>query len=356
MNWRILRIALLIGTILLLYASATRQWPAKPVSDLAEKIGAVHFFRSYDQVAFNPKSLLENHIDEVVLVPYAYQEGHLNAQLRIDGRRRRARRDSLFLLRAQDIQSHGLSVTFKPHIWMRTTDGKWRSDIDFTSDSIGQAWGEAYRTFILRYAKISEEIGAPLFCIGTELTLLSQQHPSYWRSLIADVRSVYSGKLFYAANWYEELEAISFWDDLDLIGVQAYYPLTDKEEPAIDDLLRAWAPIKQKLRRMSKKWQRPILFSELGYRSTACAAIHPWEWVDHQQEGTFSLSLQTQATCYEAAFQAFWHEPWFAGVMAWQWRENHAAAGGLTNLDFTPQNKPAQQVLAKYFNTESKGK
>ncbi|MBX2815044.1 MAG: hypothetical protein KTR24_03570 [Saprospiraceae bacterium] len=319
----------------------------------ADKLAGTHYFgRTRDSAVLIFDPLIETNVNHLVLVPYAYQEKHLNAELQV-GRRRRHRVDSVYMQIGEEIAKAGLQVSIKPHIWMRTGLGKWRSDITFTSDSLATNWGEEYRSFILDYARISEELKAPMFCIGTELTTLTVGYPMYWKELIADIRKVYSGKLYYAANWYEELESITFWDDLDMIGVQAYFPLTKLHHPSVEELKKGWKPIKAKLRKLSKKYGKPILFSELGYRSTSCAAIEPWEWVPHDEDGRnkFKLSLDTQANCYEAAFSSFWKESWFAGILIWQWRGNHKNTGGATNLDFTPQNKPAQKTIQTWFGS-----
>ena len=353
---KILWIAGILGTLAI---AATLAWhpsageTEKVTVDANDKIRSTHYFgrgRNGNHTNFSP--LTETNMNNVVIVPYAYQESHQDSELQVGERNRRgSRRDSMFRQMAFAARDAGLTVTFKPHIWMNTDSDKWRSDILFTSDSLEQLWGNRYRELILHYAEVSEEVGAPYYCIGAELTSLTFKYPGYWRELINDVRSVYSGKLFYAANWYLEFEQVEFWDALDFIGVQAYFPLTDHENPDKKTLLKGWKKYKEKLRTISFKYQKPILFSEIGYRSTACAAIHPWEWVDTYTDDAkqFTLSLECQATCYEAFFETFWEEDWFAGAMIWQWRGNHAEAGGLTNLDFTPQNKPAQKVISEWF-------
>lgn len=323
--------------------------------DMLDKMGAkikgVHYFgRSRDgEVDFSP--LRKNHIQEVVLVPYGYQDTYDNPELRFGGRRRNSSisRDSIYKLITDRANSNGMQVIVKPHIWMRTDQGKWRSDIAFESEEDWQLWASNYSKFILHYAELSERIGAPYFCVGTELSSVTKAKPAYWKSLISEVRKIYHGKLFYAANWYEEYEDITFWDHLDYVGVQAYFPISKEHDPTVKDLCKSWERHRVKLKKLSQKVGKPILFSELGYKSTSDAAIEPWEWVDGEAGQRKKLSTETQANCYEAFFQTFWDEPWFAGVLFWQWRGNHTQAGGDKNIDFTPQNKPAQNIIAKWF-------
>ena len=47
-----------------------------------------------------------------------------------------------------------------------------------------------------------------------------------WRLIIATVRRYFEGTLTYAANW-TDYEKVPFWDALDVIGIQAYFPLLE---------------------------------------------------------------------------------------------------------------------------------
>jgi hypothetical protein len=59
--------------------------------------------------------------------------------------------------------------------------------------------------------------------------------------------------------------------------------------------------------------------------------------------------LQAQVNAYQAFFEVFWEQDWFAGVFFWQWYLHHEQAGGLKNSDFTPQNKPASDLMKFWF-------
>ena len=114
-----------------------------------------------------------------------------------------------------------------------------------------------------------------MYCVGMELTRLSIEKPEYWRSLIADVRKVYSGKLTYAANWYKEYDRVEFWDDLDYIGVQAYFPLTKKDAPSVDDVSKGWKKYIPDMESIALQYKKPLLFTEIGYKSMLGTAEKP---------------------------------------------------------------------------------
>ena len=315
------------------------------------KIRGVHFFARAREGIVDLDPLVINNVDHIVLVPYAYQSTFDDPDLRFDGRRRNARmrRDSLYQVLNRQANERGMYTIVKPHIWMQTNQKEWRSDISFESDDDWQIWSTNYRKFIMHYAALSEKMQSPYFCIGTELTAMTKTRPAFWKELIAEVRTIYHGKIFYAANWYQEYEHISFWSDLDVIGIQSYFPVSKRHAPTVEELCKTWEPLRKKLRKISSRYQRPLIFSEMGYKSTSDAAIAPWEWVDGSAGQSKELSTQTQANCYEAFFRTFWDQPWFAGTLVWQWRGNHARAGGPSDINFTPQNKPAQDIMAKWF-------
>ena len=88
------------------------------------------------------------------------------------------------------------------------------------------------------YAEYAESHQIPILCIGTELELTSGREKE-WRTLIDEIRVVFSGELTYAAN-FTEYEKIRFWDALDYIGIQAYFPLTDRVNPGLESLKKGW--------------------------------------------------------------------------------------------------------------------
>ena len=145
------------------------------------------------------------------------------------------------------------------------------------------------------------------------------------------------------------MDEIPFWGDLDYIGVQAYFPLTTHHHPTIEELARSWADHVQALETLARQHAKPVLFTELGYKSVPDAAIEPWQWMRWPKSLFCKVSTETQYNCYEAFFRSLWEKDWFAGVYVWQWALRHEDAGGPANPFFTPQNKPAQNCIATWF-------
>lgn len=309
-----------------------------------------HVFGYIDSL--NIQSLKQNNFDWITIVPFASQDDYDTPTVNYSRRGRRAlvRRDSMWKSKISIAHQFGFKVFLKPHIWLDDPrNNKWRSDIFPKDDNDWKIWQDSYREFILHYAEIAQINNVELFCIGTELTRLTIEKSEYWINLIQEVRSIYSGQITYAANWYEEYEKIKFWDQLDYIGIQAYFPLNKNKLPKVKQISDGWKKYLPQIASISKKFDKKILFTELGYKSTSDSAAKPWEWVELPNEQTKSVSNETQANCYQAFFDTVWEKEWMGGIHIWQWRSDFNKERWSYSLDFTPQGKPAVDVISKGF-------
>ncbi|VAW09802.1 FIG01019911: hypothetical protein [hydrothermal vent metagenome] len=240
------------------------------------------------------------------------------------------------------LHKNGVQVMVKPQIWI--WKGEFTGTLLMNSEEHWKALEASYDDFILTYAKLAEETQVALFCIGTELERFVEHRPEYWKRLILKIRKVYKGKLTYAANWNEYTKT-SFWEDLDYIGIDAYFPLSEEKNPTVGQLKEAWQPWKDNIFKLSTTVKRPVLFTEFGYRSIDYTARKPWLADCHEQK----VNLGAQVNAKKAIFSEFWTEDWFAGGYVWKWFVDHAKSGGNANNQFTPQNKPAQQVITDFY-------
>ncbi len=240
----------------------------------------------------------------------------------------------------------GLRLILKPHIWIGAHDPEqWSANVGFEAEADWAQWEAAYRAFALHYARLSTEIDAPLFVIGAELGRAVREREAFWRRLIAEVRTVYDGELTYAANWYDDFEQVPFWDALDVVAVQAYFPLTETPSPTLDELRAGWGAHKQAVEAVHARTGKPVVFTEIGYRDVPHAAARPWEWPS-RHEAPAKVDEELQARLYTAFFEEVWPEPWLAGAILWKWYP----AGDRSHAgDFTPQGKPAEAVIRQAF-------
>lgn len=121
----------------------------------------------------------------------------------------------------------------------------------------------------------------------TALTTLNGRRrrlADHWLRVIEEARASYSGRLTYAAN-FDQYEDVGFWPQLDLIGINAYFPLRDRWQPEIDRreleaaLEAGWRSVLgaiDDLRRRAGVPEHQVLFTELGYVSRRNNTIQPW--------------------------------------------------------------------------------
>ncbi len=255
-------------------------------------------------------------------------------------------------------RSRGIRTLLRPHLWVAGPQGHggWSGDIAMRSEDDWSRWFQSYRSFILHYAALAEREGIEVLCVGAELKRATRGREADWRRLIAGVREAYHGQLTYAANWDGEYEQIGFWDALDFVGVQAYFPLAEGERPTLDQLKAGWAPHLRSLERLSRSTGKRVLFTEIGYRSAPGAASRPWEWGSREGGAATRQGLALQADAYEAFFQAAWRADWLAGAYFWKWYPGLERRGAPPGEEFSPQNKPAERILAKWYGGTGQGR
>jgi hypothetical protein len=217
-------------------------------------------------------------------------------------------------------------------------------------------WWDDYTRFILHYASVAEEKKVPALCIGCEMGS-TEEFEDQWRSLITEVRKVYHGQVTYDLNHGRE-ENIPWLDALDFISISAYHPIpvTDgrpldeavKETTSLEEIKAGMEPIRERMRAVSAKFGKPILFIETGCTSVRGCAHTPWEHINATQDRP--VDQQEQANYYQAQLETYWDEPWFMGWCWWDWParlydKSHAA----TNRDFCPYGKQAEGVLREWY-------
>jgi len=219
--------------------------------------------------------------------------------------------------RARDV-----GILVKPHLAYWGSPFAWRGAIDFADEGERARFFDEYHAWIVALAEAASDADA--FAVGTELDrLLEPEDEPRWRALIADVRTRTDARLTYAANW-ADFERVPFWDALDCIGVQAYFPLTDcAVDPTEDELATAWRPWLERLRALSERTGKPVVFTELGYDAQAKAACEPWigrPWHGYESRRHSAAEAELQRRCYAAALDVLERErDWLRGAFLWKW-------------------------------------
>jgi hypothetical protein len=211
-------------------------------------------------------------------------------------------------------RQRGLGVMLVPHLAYWGSPFSWRGEINFDSASKWNRFFEDYQRWIVQLARLADEGGAGIFCVGLEY-LHAEKFDQRWRQIIAAVREVYHGRLTYGANW-DGFANVSFWDALDTIGVLAYFPLSTTPDPAPAQIDAGWDDWIARLDALSTKKSRPILFVEVGYDESATCAATPWQ--DAKPSGD-SGGANIQARCLDRALALEGRFPSLAGMFLWKW-------------------------------------
>ncbi len=276
------------------------------------------------------KALRSDGVNAVALVPYGWTR---IGSVRIGSFGRHSwESDEGIREMARVAHALGMKVMLKPGMWVR--GGRYAGSLKFTSQAREEAWFVAYQKFIDHYARLATEVHADIFCVGGEFVHLSTDTAA-WRHVIARVRKLYPGPLTYAANFGGEFGHIKFWDALDYLGLQEYYPL-----PAN----LSTASVVAQVEAVEDKFHKPVIFTEVGFPSRPGANQKPWN-----DSGRATVDLALQARCYEAIFRAFYRQPWFEGMYWWKVGTN--GEGGPHDSSLTPWGKPAMAVMKKWYES-----
>jgi hypothetical protein len=99
--------------------------------------------------------------------------------------------------------------------------------------------------------------------VVTLLTALTAKREIDWRVVINEMRLLFTGTLTYAARWTEA--GIDWWDAVDVIGINAHYPLVANDSiPSVESLQEAWEQV------IAKGYVEHTHSSVHGIQSTYC--------------------------------------------------------------------------------------
>jgi len=190
-------------------------------------------------------------------------------------------------------EQEGLKIMVKPQIWMMNA---YTGDFKLDSEEAWRKFELSYEQFILDFLSVSTELNVELFCIGTEWREFIRARPEFWKKLIQKSKKTYKGKLIYAANW-DDYKEVPFWQDLDFIGVNGYFPISLNKKPSLKELIKGWEYQETDLAKFSHQKNRKIIFTEVGYRSMYGATLKPWE---HNTSNNYSA--ENQSLAFKALF------------------------------------------------------
>ncbi len=237
----------------------------------------------------------------------------------------------------------GLKVMLKPQVWV---PGSWTGGITFDKDADWEKWEKSYTEYLMFYVDLIQEMEVDLLCIGTEFKQSEVRREKYWRSLIQQVKEKYKGPLTYASNW-DSYQNLPFWDELDYIGVDAYFPLDESIQPKKETLMEKWKFYDKQLKKTHQQFEKPILFTEFGYMTIDGCAGKTWEL--ESKSHTLPTNEQAQATALAALFDFFSQKEYWQGGFLWKWYPYPGNYQERGDKDYTPQGKLSEEVVKEWY-------
>ncbi len=305
-----------------------------------DKINAVTFVGTpniYSNEAM--EELRESGFTHVCLVPYGFMRKD-NPEIWYNLKNQWwGERDEGIIHSLKLAKKIGIKTILKPQIWMHDL---WVGDLYFVDEEKRCQWESNFMAFTMHFMELAIDYEVDIFCLGTEYKILAKKNPDFWRSLISTVREKYKGKITYSSNW-DEYEDISFWKDLDFIGISGYFPLRSNKNPSFEELSEAWDAKVEQLKEFSQGINRPILFTEYGYLSVDGCAGKTWEL--EAQIHSLSINENCQANAIKALWSSFKNQEFWAGGILWKWFPNGMGHEGYPERDYTPQGKRAEEIL-----------
>lgn len=234
----------------------------------------------------------------------------------------------------REAKGHGLKVCLKPVV--NVADGTWRAFISFFDEEVpGEPswadWFASFTRFVVHYARIAEEEGCEMFCVGCEM-VQSDQREAQWRAVIGEVRAVYTGSVTYNCDKYQE-DRVLWWDAVDIISSSGYYPLGE------------WDRQLDRIGAVVAREGKPFFFMESGCPSRTGSAARPNDWTL-----VGSPSESEQADWYADAFAACDTRDWVQGFMLWDWPAAlYAKEDAAANDDYCVYGKAAASVIQEHY-------
>jgi hypothetical protein len=234
--------------------------------------------------------------------------------------------DAVVLAALREGKRLGMRVSVNPLVEIDDPKGigsEWRGDLSFAGAQLDGFFAN-YREYVHGMAELVKSGGGHRLYIGSELKSLAGDRDArpLWSELIQDVRQVLPPpvKLSYASN-FDNAAKIPFWSELDEIAIDAYYSLATSSEaagrgnPTIDVIREGWRGTLEKIRKLSDKHKKRVVFSEWGVVPFDETTVRPWDWTPSPKK-----DFQEQFNAYQATLDAVEPEgQWLTEITFWHW-------------------------------------
>lgn len=218
----------------------------------------------------------------------------------------------------------------------------WRGDIipwqgNVMAEDLTKFFSE-YLERMIPYTKVAEQENVEIIRIATEIEVIGKERNAIFNAtgeerikerntifrekIIPSIRKEYRGLLTYGEN-FQVIDQVDFWNQLDYIGIDFYVAFTDKNGPTVAELESSIKSLlNKKILPLQQKYNKPVYFAELGYRSYDGDNRKPYEgedagrsWIDLHPDSP--VDHQEQADEFNATFNVGKDIPWIYGYVIW---------------------------------------
>jgi len=284
-------------------------------------------------------------VNAVSLTPFTYMRSPNKATQLPFSQRTGAENDESVIHAATTARRLGMAVMIKPHMWIH---GSWPGAVEMGDADEWARFFDYYWRWIRHYAVLAEMYDLELLCAGVEMSQTTVGHEPEWREIFARLRRIYKGRITYAANWGEEVENVTFWDSLDFVGVNCYYPLSDVAQPSDAQLQLGVESALDRIDEVARRNGKRVLITEVGFTSSPTPWVKPYErnWRSAPDE-------EAQVRCYRAFVRGLAGRSAYAGVYWWKW-PSFLEYGGPRHSGYTPNGKKAELVVREWLGKDSR--
>ncbi len=240
-------------------------------------------------------------------------------------------------------QAHarGLKVLLVPHLWVES--GQWRAEIDPKTEEGWLRFAESYRAYVLTWARFAAAARVDMLAAGVELrSWLTTTHAPTFLPILRDIRAAYPGLVTYAANW-DDVDQTVILSELDVIGINAFYPLTEKQDASEQELVGGGREVAKKVKELAERWQKPVMFNEFGYTARPDPALRPWEWPDFMSG--VKVDAAAQASAYRGLLAGMLESRELVGAFVWRLYSDPDDLSQEAEWGFSPRGRLAELFL-----------
>lgn len=246
------------------------------------------------------------------------------------------------------IHNRGLDVFLRSNVVVDSGEFSGRITPAQTS-----TWFSDYGEIMDRVSTLAGEKNIAMLSVGSNLNQLeANEFVGDWQQLIGNVRSKFNGTVTYSADVADNVGGgfrdLSWWNEVDVIGVNAFLPLSFDFNAIPEALVEGavgWVDDFE-LWYQDSDLNQKIVFTDIGYRSQDGGAVFPLERAGDR------VDLDEQAHAYEAIQSTFESRDWWDGAFWTGWQAD-PHVGGPGDADFSPQGKPAEAVLANFYGGQA---